>query len=265
VIALLSLLLVLSVSLLIMRVGTVALTLTGLSRESAHFQAQSAFLGVGFTTRESEHVISHPVRRRIIMMLMLLGNAGVVVTVSSLILVFLSASGPEGWLPRAAGLFSGALLLWLVFSSEAVDRHLSRVIGLALRRWTDLDVRDYASLLRLAGEFSVIEMRVRPDEWLADKTLAQLDLRSEGALVLGIERANGHYVGAPRGPTMVRPGDLLIVYGKTSRLKELDRRPAGAAGDHAHQEAVQRQRATEGGSDAHSELTLVRLESSASS
>jgi hypothetical protein len=40
-IALLSLLLLLSVSLLIMRVGTVALTPTGLTRESAQFQAHS--------------------------------------------------------------------------------------------------------------------------------------------------------------------------------------------------------------------------------
>ena len=240
-IALLSLLVVLSVSLLIMRIGAVALTMTGLSRESARFQAQSAFLGVGFTTHESEHVVGHPVRRRIIMMLMLLGNAGAVVTVSGLILVFLSASGPASWLPRAGGLIAGVGLLWLVFTSQAIDRHLSRIIGIALRHWTDLDVRDYASLLRLAGEFSVTEMRVRPDEWLADKTLAELDLRSEGALVLGIERTDGSYVGAPRGPTTVRPGDLLIAYGRTSRLKELDRRPAGEAGDRAHQEAVAHQ------------------------
>ena len=113
--------------------------------------------------------------------------------------------------------------------------------------WTDLDVRDYASLLRLAGEYSVIEMRVRPDEWLANKTLAELDLRSEGALVLGIERTGGSYVGAPRGPTAVWPGDLLIAYGRTSRLKELDHRPAGVAGDQAHREAVDRQRTHEAG------------------
>jgi hypothetical protein len=247
-IALLSLLVVLSVSLLIMRIGAVALTLTGLSRESARFQAQSAFLGVGFTTQEAEHVVDHPVRRRIIMMLMLLGNAGAVVTVSGLILVFLSASGPASWLPRAGGLIGGVALLWVVFTSRTIDQHLSRIIAIALRHWTDLDVRDYASLLRLAGEYSVIEMRVRSDEWLANKTLAELDLRSEGALVLGIERTDGSYVGAPRGPTAVQPGDLLIAYGMTSRLKELDRRPAGTVGERAHREAVGRQRTHEAGS-----------------
>jgi K+/H+ antiporter YhaU regulatory subunit KhtT len=240
-VALLSLLVVLSVSLLIMRVGSMALTMTGLSRESAQFQAQSAFLGVGFTTRESEHVVGHPVRRRIIMVLMLLGNAGIVITVSGLMLVFLNASGPSGWLPRVAGLTAGAAAIWLLFTSKVIDRHLSRLIGAALQRWTDLEVRDYASLLRLVGEYSVIELRVEPGDWLADKTLAELSLRSEGVLVLGIERTDRSYVGAPRGPTSVQPGDLLIIYGKSSLVKELDRRPAGEAGDQAHLDAVGRQ------------------------
>lgn len=51
-----TLLVVLNSSILITRVATVALTHTGLSRESAKFQACSAFTGVGFTTSESEKV-----------------------------------------------------------------------------------------------------------------------------------------------------------------------------------------------------------------
>ena len=64
--ALISLLIVIVVSIIIVRIGAVALEMTGLSRELATFQAQSAFSGVGFTTSESEHVVSHPVRRKII-------------------------------------------------------------------------------------------------------------------------------------------------------------------------------------------------------
>jgi len=37
-------------SLLITRIATIALSVTGLSRETARFQARSAFTGVGFTT-----------------------------------------------------------------------------------------------------------------------------------------------------------------------------------------------------------------------
>jgi hypothetical protein len=57
---------VLALSMLITGLATSALSMTGLSRESARFQARSAFTGTGFTTQEAEKVVNHPVRRRII-------------------------------------------------------------------------------------------------------------------------------------------------------------------------------------------------------
>ena len=62
-ISIVTLLLVLTLSILLVRIATVALTHTGLSRESAKFQARSAFTDVGFTTSESEKVVNHPIRR----------------------------------------------------------------------------------------------------------------------------------------------------------------------------------------------------------
>ena len=60
--SIISLLVVLTLSIVVTRVATVALTYTGLSRESARFQARSAFTGVGFTTSESEKAVkeAHP-------------------------------------------------------------------------------------------------------------------------------------------------------------------------------------------------------------
>lgn len=62
--AIVLLLLVAILSLLITRFATVALTVTGMTRESARFQARSALTGAGFTTQESEAVVSHPGRWR---------------------------------------------------------------------------------------------------------------------------------------------------------------------------------------------------------
>ena len=87
--AVFTVLLVLAMSLVVVRVATVALTLTGLSKDLAEFQALSAFTRSGFTTKESEEIVNDPVRRRIIMFLMLAGNAGVVIAVASLLASFL--------------------------------------------------------------------------------------------------------------------------------------------------------------------------------
>ncbi len=228
--ALSGLLVVILVSLLITRVATVALTLTGLSRESARFQARSALSGVGFTTSEAEAVVNHPVRRRVVMALMLLGGAGTVTVIGALFLSFANADASQRS-TRVAMLLGGLVALWLVARSPWVDRRLSRLITRALGRWTDLDARDYAALLHLSGSYSVMEMAVNAGDWVAGRRLEELSLRDEGVVVLGISRADGVYLGAPRFGTEIKDGDTLILYGRSPRLCELDRRPAGAVGD----------------------------------
>ncbi len=76
---------------------------------------------------------------------------------------------------------------------------------------------------------------------MANKQLQETHLRDEGVLVLGIVRANGKYVGAPKGFTEIRPGDLLILYGRSSVIKELDDRREGFTGEQAHRDAVAKQ------------------------
>lgn len=243
--AILSLITILVLSLVTVRIATVALTLTGVSREMARFQARSAFTGAGFTTDESEKVVGHPVRRRIIMLLMLLGNAGIVTAVSSLILSFTGAEQSPGvtgtlWF-RMTLLVVGLGVLLLASHSRWIDFWMSRVIRWALQRWTDLDTRDYASLLQLTGDYRVAELAVRHSDWLADRTLAQLRLDEEGVLVLAIQRSDGKYLGAPHGQSRIHPDDSVLVYGHRDTLASLDERRAGTRGSWEHVEAVTQQ------------------------
>ena len=112
-----------------------------------------------------------------------------------------------------------------------------------LARWSDLDVRDYAGLLELAEGWSVAELRVREDLWVAGRTLGRLDLRAEGLAVLGVHRPDGTYLGVPDAGTLVGTGDRLLLYGRGERIAELGLRRAGPEGDAAHGAAVARQRA----------------------
>ena len=236
-IALASVLLVALVSLLITRVATIALTLTGLSREVARFQARSALSGVGFTTTEAESVVTHPVRRRIVLMLMLVGSAGIVTVMATLLLSFVNADRQQA-LVRLLVLAGGLAGILAASKSPAVDRRLSALIARALTRWTDLDARDYARLLHLSDRYAVMELAVRPTDWVAARTLGELNLRDEGVAVLGIERPDGTYIGSPVSDTEIRPHDTLVVYGPAARLAEIDERAAGPEGEEAHRRAL---------------------------
>lgn len=241
--AIFSVLVIIALSILVTRVAAEALALTGLSRDAARFQARSAFTGVGYTTEEAERVTRHPVRRRIAMTLMLLGNAGVVTVIASLVVgVVDQGDDTPSLLVRLLVLGGGILGLWLLAASRVIDRWLSKLISWALDRWTDLEIRDYDQLLHLTEAYGVQELRVSPEDWLADSDLAELNLQDEGIIVLGIERKNGDYVGAPRGHTTVESGDLLILYGRDEALERLGQRPKGVEGDRQHREGVEDER-----------------------
>lgn len=240
--ALASLLIVLLLSLVVTRVATVALTLTGLSREAARFQARSAFTGAGFTTSESELVVKHPVRRRIVMLLMLLGNAGVVAAVGSLLLTFLETGQPANWVLRGTVLVVGIVVLWVLGTSRYVDRLVTYLTTRALRRWTSIDVTDYAELLHLAGDFKVVVMPVQQGQWAANRTLAELNLRDEGMLTLGIERPDGTFIGVPPLDTRVAAGDQLTIYGRVAALDALGHR-AVVGGQQEHERAERQESA----------------------
>ncbi|MFH1830434.1 MAG: TrkA C-terminal domain-containing protein [Pseudomonadota bacterium] len=237
-IPLITLMFVITLSILITRIATIALTYTGLSRESARFQARSAFTGVGFTTSEAESVVNHPVRRRILMLLMLFGNAGIVTVMASVVLTFMDieSSGVGWW--RLLLLAGGLLVLWWFSVSKWIDLRLSKLINWALRKYTSLDVRDYASLLHMAGEYRVSELYVEENDWLAESTLEELRLQDEGIMILGITRKKGAYLGAPDGHTKILPGDVLILYGQNPAFESLDQRRRGKRGDKEHEKAV---------------------------
>jgi hypothetical protein len=243
-IAILSLLVLLGVSLVLMRVASVALVHTGMSQDAARFQARSAFTGAGFTTSESETVVSHPVRRRIVMWLMLVGNVGFVTVLSSLLLSLIDLRSSEQANTGIAVLGGGLLVLIWLSRSAWVDRKLCSFISWALRRYTDLDARDYSRLLHLKDGYGVTELLVFEDDWIAGRQVLESRLDLEGVRILGIECPGGHFLGAPDADVVIRPGDRLMLYGRGARIAELDDRCVGSEGETSHRDAVEEQKQT---------------------
>jgi hypothetical protein len=239
--ALTSLVVVLFLSLITVRIAAEALTLTGMSRQAARFQARSAWTGTGFTTAEAESVVGHPVRRQIIGLLMLMRSAGLVTAASTLMLSFVNVEQRDQGLERFLILFAALVVLYWFSRSRRVDRWLSLAIAWALKRFTDLEARDYLGLLHLGGEYALMDLKVRKDGWMDGRTLDLLRLPDEGVLVLGVTQPDGTYLGAPHGSTRIEAEATILLYGRSSTLAALGKRKSDVAGSLERQRSVAEQ------------------------
>lgn len=238
--AVLSVIVILTISIIVNKIATAMLVNTGLSTHMARFQARSAFTGAGFTTAESEKVTRHPIRRRIIFHLMLLGNAGIVTVMASILLTFVNHKEKLiPWYYNVGIILGAVIILSILSSSNKIDAWLTKVIDKALGKYTNLKNKDFNSLYKLNGEYRIVELEVQKGDWIVEKTTKEAGLREEGISILGIEKVDSTYIGVPGYETVISVNDILILYGKEESIKQLDRRKATKAGDASHLKAVE--------------------------
>ena len=240
--SLISLIIILVLSVLITKIASESLIHTGLSKEMARFQARSAFTGVGFTTRESESIANHPVRRKIIMSLMLIGNIGIISALALLMLTFVNISENKTANIIRVSIIAGSLIgLWLLSKSKWLEQLLAKIIKIALKRFTSLNIKDYVEILNLKNEYEISVITVNSDDWIANKKIKDINLREEGINLIGIQRKDGTYIGTPFGDTKITVDDQLTLYGRKKNLKNLEKRKRDASGEKDHQEAIKEQ------------------------
>ncbi|MGJ8695518.1 MAG: TrkA C-terminal domain-containing protein [Verrucomicrobiaceae bacterium] len=221
----LALIIIVLVALLLVRLGTIALELTGMSQPVAQFQAASAFFGVGFTTKEAELVVDHPVRRRIILHLIVAGNIGLTSALATLLVTFMKDSDREigstfAWL-GLTGLV--ILAIALLFNVKVLRMPLDALMQWTLKRSGLVHIQDYDYLLNLRDGYVVYDKEMGPDHPWVGRALWESRPSDVGVVVLGIYRAEGEFVGAPDKNAMVHEGDVLMVYGKNEDVvKALD-------------------------------------------
>jgi len=223
-IAAFSLLLILLTLLAVHRMASTLLELTGLARDASRLQALSALTGTGFTTKESELIIEHPIRRRVAMALMLVGNTGIVTVMASVVVGFLELRNTTNGSAIVFTMVVGAVGLLLLAHSRWFNLGLERIVLYMSRRWHVTHVLDYAELLQVGRGFSVCTRMVQPADWIAGKSLSDTRLRAEGVIVLGVFHPDGSFEGAPRGGTILSPGDRVVVYGLEADLLRVGQR-----------------------------------------
>ncbi len=220
--AALSIFVLLSISVFIIRLASVGLRLTGLEEGSARFQALSAFTGTGFTTSEAEMIVNYPIRRKIVSLLMIIGNMGLVTVFAALVVSLVQTEGKvDAVLTQLAWLLGGLALLWFLMLNSKADRILCALIGKILECTTELGKRRYHRLLQIGDGYSVCEHPLIP-EWLnhgrvmIEPHLAKLDLK-----LLVIRSPDGQISHGQLSDAVIENGHTLIIFGQDAAHEKL--------------------------------------------
>ncbi len=219
--AIVSLIVIAMVSLLAVRAGTTALMMTGLSWDTASFQSYSAFFGVGFTTREAEMVVNHPVRRRIIRDLILAGNIGVTSAAATLIATLVQNSSGFRPLLIVCGLVCGLCLLLYLTRVSWVQRAIDKMIQRTLEQTGLVRVMDYELLLRIQHGYVISQVEIMGDSPIANQSLRRSRPWDQGVIVLSIKSSGKDLPGIPSADTTLSIGDVVTVYGEEHHIRAL--------------------------------------------
>lgn len=213
------LLLAIAVSFVVVRIGAVALELTGVAWDHAKFQALSAFTNCGFTTRESEEIARHPLRRRIISFMIVTGNAGLITTVASFA-SSLSQPQPVQAVRNLAIIAVGiAAIVWIA-NLDSVKTTVHRYVGQWLARRYPVESWTADDLLHLDKGYVLTRFALPTNSAAVGRTLRQLRLKQNGVQLLAVERG-GDFHAVPSGEFELASADELIVYGGLTEVKRL--------------------------------------------
>ena len=214
------LLILMGISMFCVKIGSVALRMTGMDQDTASFQSLSAFSGTGFTTREAEAITKDRRRRKIAKALMVAGNAGLAVAIAAIIHVFGNTTFAWETFLRVTVLILGVLLLYLAAVGAWINNWLSRFIEKRLESVTDLAMPHFEHILHLSKGYGISELRIRDEHPAAGKSLQDLGWTSRGVLVLAIERGR-ELISSPRADTVIEDGDEIVCYGPVERVREI--------------------------------------------
>jgi hypothetical protein len=222
------------VSFTVVRIGAIAFQLTGLEWSLAKFQALSCFSGTGFTTKEAELITGNKQRRKIASVLIVLGNAGLVIMIATLagsfvpqdtIISKLSESYLPFHVPRYLVVWMNLAIIvilvyviYKVFTHEKLARKLTNFLRRKIIKKEIFKKVSFEELLLATGGYGVSRVAVYAGSPVLNKTLSRSDLRKHDISVLAIVREE-QTMPNPSADTKILLNDELICFGKLENIR----------------------------------------------
>ena len=203
---------------------TVFFRLTGLTEENARFQVISLLTNSGFTTRESEAIVSSKVRRRLARATMLFGYAFTVTIVATMVNFFTNISKSElkAFIEIIPLLLFVIIMFILMRNTPMIKTKFDKKIEFLGNLFMFGNKSNPIVIIEDYDDMVVAQAYVRivPD-CLRNTKLSDSTIRTEhNIMVLMVKTPYGDAKQATPD-TIIKKNDIVMLLGKRSNIREL--------------------------------------------
>ncbi|MGL5066809.1 MAG: TrkA C-terminal domain-containing protein [Sarcina sp.] len=215
----LTFLIFLTIFMIVINFFAILFRLTGIPMHKARFQVISLLTSTGYTTKESELIAQHPVRRKIASWLMIFSYLSTAIFISFIIKIISHGLNNVKSMSITAGLVVGfALVVFLIVRSsipERIELWIERII-LNSKRWHSMHEDKIINVLHRKG-YGISEIYVGKSNYLVGKSIIDSGLKDLEIQVLSIDRGDT-LINFPSPHYTFEVTDRVTVYGNIKNI-----------------------------------------------
>jgi hypothetical protein len=199
---------------LIIEISVAVLVITGLESDVARFQAVSMLTATGFTTKESELIARHPIRRKVSFFLILFG----VFSLAVLIACITQALTENFRVPQLliVTVFFGILLL--LIKNKTINQRLKGKFVKDLKEEFALDELPVQEILYTSEEDFFIGVEISKDSPYVNNKFPDIITPEEDIMLLFVRRGE-HKIRERQQDFLIQEGDVLFLYGSKAEIE----------------------------------------------
>lgn len=205
----------LTIFILIVDFFSVLFSLTGIPIEKARFQVVSLLTSTGFTTRESELIVQHPIRRKLASALMLF-SYGSTVTFISFIVNMISKSLIN---TKSTLIFVVFIVLVTIFLKSSLMGHIEYIVENIVEHskiWKRFN-SEYLNIITKHKGYGICEIHLNENSDLIGRDIRRSRLKDKEIQVLSIDK--GYIlINFPNPDYVFEVDDKIIVYGNIKNI-----------------------------------------------
>lgn len=209
----------LTLFIIIINIFAILFRLTGVPMHKAKFQVISLLTSTGFTTKESEIITQHPLRRKIASWLMIFSYLSTAILISFILGIITNGITNAKSLSIAGGFIIGfAIIVLLIMRSsipEKIELFIERII-LKSKRWHSMHEDSLINIFQKKG-YGICEIYIGKTNYLVGKNIMESGLKDLEIQVLSIDRGD-KLVNFPSPNYIFEVTDKITVYGNMKNI-----------------------------------------------